>query len=331
MVLIVGATGYIGRYLSIYLLEKGYSLLALGRSKKVLQFLSENGVHCQYFDINDEKCFDALPTENVEAVIYLSACLAEIETPVEKFFEVNVIGVQKMLEFCRIHNITNFILSSSHKVYNDINKPIISETDGVSFKGSHSPYIISKIAAENFVEYYRKDFGIKGKVLRFTGVHGYGEILGHLDTNGSYTKSTFEIFFEQILAGEKVEIWGDQSIIRDHIYIKDVLSAIEAAIKSPTIAGVYTIASGVGYSQYDEAKALNEVFGNNKSVIELHPEKPGLLRGYVYDISKAMKDLNWKPQYTNIVELYLDYQKEWETKKYHNYHYIIPEQAPKTL
>lgn len=49
-----------------------------------------------------------------------------------------------MLEFCRIHNITNFILSSSHKVYNDINKPIISETDGVSFKGSHSPYIISK-------------------------------------------------------------------------------------------------------------------------------------------------------------------------------------------
>lgn len=41
MVLIVGATGYIGRYLSIYLLEKGYSLLALGRSKKVLQFLSE--------------------------------------------------------------------------------------------------------------------------------------------------------------------------------------------------------------------------------------------------------------------------------------------------
>lgn len=61
------------------------------------------------------------------------------------------------------------------------------------------------------------------------------------------------------LSWGKVEIWGDQSIIRDHIYIKDVLSAIEAAIKSPTIAGVYTIASGVGYSQYDEAKALNEV------------------------------------------------------------------------
>lgn len=68
MVLIVGATGYIGRYLSIYLLEKGYSLLALGRSKKVLQFLSENGVHCQYFDINDEKCFDALPMQHVDII-----------------------------------------------------------------------------------------------------------------------------------------------------------------------------------------------------------------------------------------------------------------------
>lgn len=331
MILIVGATGYVGRYLSIYLKEQGYDILALGRSKKVQTFFEENNVPFQFFDMNDPSSFDALPTQDIEAVVLLSACLAEHETPVERFFEINTIGVYKMLEYCRKNGIKKFILSSSHKVYNDIDKKIISEEDGISFRGDHTPYIISKIAAENFVTYYNKDFGIEGIVLRFTGVHGYGEILGHLNTDGSYRKSTFEIFFEKILRGEKIEVWGDQSIVRDHIYIKDVLSAIKAAVDSNGVSGIYNLATGVGYSQYDEAKALNEVFGGGRSDIELHPEKPGLTRGYVYDITKIKKDLNWEPKYIDLVELYTDYKKEWELKKYHNYHYILPEQAPAIL
>ena len=331
MILVVGATGYVGRYLSVFLKEKGYDILALGRSAKVQKFFKENEIPFQYFDMNDDSTYKNLPKDNIEAVVCLSACLAEHETPVEKFFEVNTIGVYKLLEFCRVNGIKKFILSSSHKVYNDINKKVISEKDGISFKGDHSPYIISKIAAENFVEYYHKDFGIEGIILRFTGVHGYGEILGHLNTDGSYKKSTFEIFFERILEGKKIEVWGDQSIKRDHIYIKDVLTAVEAAVNAKDVSGTYTIASGVGYSQYEEAQALNIVFGGGKSEIELHPEKPGLTRGYIYDITAAKNALNWAPKYTDMVKLYSDYKKEWESKKYHNYHFILPEQAPKTL
>ena len=331
MILIVGATGYVGRYLSVYLKEQGYSILALGRSQKVEPFFAENHIPFQYFDMNEEDSYKKIPTKDVEAIVCLSACLAEHETPIEKFFEVNTIGVYKLLEFCRVNGIKKFILSSSHKVYNDIDKEIISEDDGISFKGDHSPYIISKIAAENFVEYYCKDFCIEGIILRFTGVHGYGEILGHLNIDGSYKKSTFEIFFERILEGKKIEVWGNQSIKRDHIYIKDVLSAIKASIDAQKVTGVFTIAMGIGYSQYDEAKALNIVFGNGKSVIELHPEKPGLSRGYVYDITKAKQTLRWEPKFTDLVELYTDYKKEWEKKIYRNYHFITPDQAPKTL
>ena len=103
MILIVGATGYVGRYLSVYLKEKGYDILALGRSAKVQAFFKENDVPFQFFDMNDESSYRNLPTQNIEAVICLSACLAEHETPVEKFFEVNTLGVYKLLEFCRIN------------------------------------------------------------------------------------------------------------------------------------------------------------------------------------------------------------------------------------
>lgn len=332
MVLVFGATGYVGRYLCPYLKSRGYDVLALGRSAKVQKFLEERDICFQYFDLEDTRAFENIPTDNIEAIIDLSACLAELETPVEKFFSVNTLGVYKVLEFARVNDIKKVIVTSSHKVYNDIPKAVISEEDGISFTGDHSPYIISKIAAENFVTYYNKDFGMQAVALRLTGVHGYGEILGHLYADGSYKKSTFEIFFEKALKGEKIEVWGNQEIKRDHVYIKDVLSAIEASIKSEEAKGIYTIASGVGYSQYDEACALAKVLaGTNESEIILCPDKPGLTRGYIYDISKAKKELHWQPKYVDLEDMLRDYKKEWEKKEYHNYHEINENEKPVTL
>lgn len=333
MILVIGATGYIGRYFCTEMVNQGVNVLALGRSKVVQKFFEENHVPFQYFDLNDPACYDALPTEDVEAIIDLSACLAELETPIERFFQVNTLGAQKVLDFAYKHNIPKVVITSSHKVYNDIPKKVISEDDGISFRGDHSPYIISKVAAEYFAEYYNKDFGMNAVVLRLTGVHGYGEILGHLNADHSYKKSTFEIFFEKALKGETIEVWGDQSIKRDHVYIKDVVSALLAAARSGSAKGNFTIASGVGYSQYEEACALAEVFGQegHKSQVVLKPELPGLTRGYVYDISKAKRCLNWEPQYTDLVKMFQDYHKEWLSKKYHNYHEILEDQRPATL
>lgn len=332
MILVVGATGYIGRYLCPFLKEKGYDVLALGRAQKPREFLESKGIKFQYLDLSDKNCYDQLPVENIEAIIDLSACLAEHETPVERFFDVNTIGVYRLLEFARKNDIKKVVVTSSHKVYNDIPKKVISEDDGISFRGDHTPYIISKIAAENFITYYNKDFGLNAVALRLTGVHGYGEILGHLNADGSYKKSTFEIFFEKALRGDDIEVWGDQSIKRDHIYIKDVLTAIEAAVCAKDAKGIFNIASGVGYSQYDEALVLAKVFANDKvSNVSVCPEKPGISRGYVYDISKAKEALDWKPDFTDLEKMYEDYKKEWLTKEYHNYHHINQEDRPETL
>ena len=334
MILIVGGTGYIGRYLSIYLKEKGYDVLALGRSTKVKEFFDENDIKFQLFDIENDEDIKKLPTENVEAIINLAAILAEHETPVKKFFDVNTMGAYKVLEFARQNNIKKVIMTSTHKVYNDINKEgIISEDDKLCFKGDHTPYIISKIAAENFMEYYHKDFGLDTISLRLTGVHGYGEILGFLTKDGDYTKSTFEIFVEKALKGEDIEVWGSDKIKRDHVYVKDVLNAIECCIKAEGVSGIYNIASGKGYSLYEEAQNIAKVFAvdGKESKVTLNENKPGLTRGYIYDISKAEKELNWKPQFSEYEKMIKDYKKEWEEKKFKNYHNIKKGQEPVTF
>lgn len=332
MILVVGATGYIGRYLCPYLVDKGYEVLGLGRSKEQMAFLNEHGVKTQFCDLLSDNPFEDVPYDNVDAIINLSACLAELETPVERFFQVNTLGVYKTLEFARLHNIRKVIVTSSHKVYNEIVKDVITEDDPISFGGDHTPYIISKVAAEHFVEYYNKSYGLQGIVLRLTGVHGYGEILGHLKADGSYIKSTFEIFFEKALKGDRIEVWGNQSIKRDHVYIKDVLHAIELSLHDNEAKGIYNIASGIGYSQLDEANVLADVFCTGKrSEVLCIPEKEGLKKGYVYCIEKAKKDLGYEPEYSNLKTMMEDYKKEWIIKEYHNYHYINEDERPASL
>lgn len=333
MILVVGATGYIGRYFCVEMIKRGVEVLALGRSRKVQHFFENNNVPFQYFDLNNRECFDNLPVNDIEAIVDLSACLAELETPIDQFFQINTVGVAKVLEYARINKIKKVVVCSSHKVYNDVNKEILSESDSISFTGPHSPYIISKIAAENFVSYYNKDFGMNAIALRLTGVHGYGEILGHLNSDGTYKKLTFEIFFEKALEGEDIEVWGNQNIKRDHIYIKDVVDALYAAVISKNAKGIFNIASGVGFSQYDEAVALANVFNPEykKSTIVCRPELAGLSRGYIYDISKAKRELNWCPQFISLIDMLSDYRKEWISKKYHNYHYIKEEDRPASL
>lgn len=334
MIAVIGATGYVGRYFCVEMKKRGIDVLALGRSQKAFDFLKSHDISCHYFDLNDDDCFDALPADRITSIVDLSACLAELETPVEQFFTVNTVGVYKVLCWARDHGIKKVVVSSSHKVYNDLNiDGAIDETVAPSFTGDHSPYIISKLAAERFIEYFNKDFGMNAVGLRFTGVHGYGEILGFLDSDGNYKKSAFEIFFEKILKGDNIEVWGNQSIKRDHIYIKDVVNALYCACIVSEAKGIFNIASGVAYSQLEEAKALIEVFSpaDKKSKITLCPEKPGLSRGYLYSIDKAQRELNWKPVFTDLVDLYSDYKAEWLTKEYRNYHFFKHGQEPATL
>jgi len=220
----------------------------------------------------------------------------------------------------------------NHKVYNNIvSHAKISVKDQLNFTGDHSPYIISKIAAENFVQYYNKDFGMGGIILRLTGIHGYGEILGHLNIDGTYKKSTFEIFVEKAMNGEDIEVWGDINIKRDHLYIKDLLSLFESVINTDGKAGTYNAAFGIGYSVLEEAKNIASVFQiNQKSKILINSNKQGLKKGYVYDIQETKEAFNWKPKYDNL-KMLQDYKKEMKEKKFHHYHYIVESDRPVTL
>jgi len=121
MVIVIGATGFIGMYTVKALLDAGKEVTATGRNKVIGEKLTELGAKFISLDICNKSDFQKLPSTNVEGVILLAGLLpANSTTNLSKeenaaeYFEVNVIGTINVLEYCRKNGIKKVIGNCSY-------------------------------------------------------------------------------------------------------------------------------------------------------------------------------------------------------------------------
>lgn len=327
MVIIIGATGFIGMYTVDKFLEEGYEVLATGRNKVMKAELEKKGVKCIELDISKKEDFDKLPKENVEGVILLAGLLpANAKVDINKdenaddYINVNVIGTINVLEYCRINNIKKVISTSSYAdVFNAWKKgTALTEEEPRDFKytGDHAVYVISKNAANDVMEYYNQQHGMQCAQFRLPPVYGVGPH-SEIYVNGKYYKTGIQTFIENAEAGKDIEIWGDPEITRDIIYVKDVARAFVLALKSDKTYGLYNMTSGTELSLEAQVKAVIEVFGGNKkSRIVYRPDKKNNTPSFLFDMSKAKKDFGFVPEYISYYDIMIDYKKELESGRW---------------
>ena len=121
MIVIFGATGFIGLYTAEAFVKNGYHVLGLGRNQKTGALLRSLGAEYLEFDITDADAYKLLPTENIEAVIVLAGLLPanarvnlDIDENAADYFKVNVIGIINILEYCRKNGIKKVIGNTSY-------------------------------------------------------------------------------------------------------------------------------------------------------------------------------------------------------------------------
>lgn len=312
MIIVTGATGFIGTYLVDQLVKDGVDVLATGRSKLGEAYYKERGIPFVHLDITKEEDLDKLPKKGVDAVVHLAALIpaaAKIHDAKE-YMLVNAFRTYDLLERCKMNDIAKVIYTTSHFEVEKLWGSDTSITEEVcrkfEYKGDHALYIISKNAASDYVEHYRQEYGMTNIIFRLSGVYGYGRY-----------ESAFELFIRKAVKGEPIEIWGDYTVVRDTIYVRDVVSAIIAALNSKSVSGLYNLATGKGISLEEEVKGIVKVFCPKDNPLKLiyHPEKPNYLKSYVYDITKAKRELGWSPKYS-YEEMLVDYKKEMESGKF---------------
>ncbi|MBS1652580.1 MAG: NAD(P)-dependent oxidoreductase [Bacteroidetes bacterium] len=325
MIIVTGATGFIGFYLVNQLHLEGFKVIAVDNSGfEEAEYFKKNEIDFIQLDITKEEEFSKLPTQGVEALINL-ACVQPANMPKEhydpaKYVSVNILGVTNIFKYCQKNNIKKVLHTISHRNVQGLweKGEVITEQSprAIKFTGKFSMFSISESAAADIIEYFNQDYGMNGIIFRLPSVFGYGHHESFFE-NGKVVKTGLGVFIENAAKGESFEIWGDKDKGRDVVYVKDVVSAIILAIKSKNAKGMYNIASGKKLSLQQQVDDVIKVFSpkNNQSKIVYKPEKSNSIDPCVYDISKAERELGWTPKFS-FQEILIDYKKEMESGKW---------------
>ncbi len=329
MVIIIGASSFIGVHTSEEFLKQGCEILVTGRKNKFRSHYEKLGVKYVNLDLQNEKDFEQLPTENVEGIILLSGLLpANAQVNLDKdenaadYFRINTIGTINALEYCRKNGIKRLISTSSYAdVFNSwTSERALTEDEprGFRYSGDHAVYVMSKNAACDVMEYYNQQHGMSNAVFRFPPVYGVGPH-GSLFINGTYVKSGLQIFMDKASAGEDITIFGDKNLSRDVVYVKDVAHAFYLAIKSPKTYGLYNMTSGRGVTLQEQAEVIAEIFAQSadkKSKIIYKPEVKNNTPSYLFNMEKAKRDFDFVPAYGDFRIMMTDYKKDLDEHKY---------------
>lgn len=152
-----------------------------------------------------------------------------------------------------------------------------------------SPYGISKLAFEKYLQFYHNEYGLKYIALRYANVYGPRQ-------RGDGEAGVVAIFFERLLAGQKAVIYGDGGQTRDFTFVGDVVKANLAAMDYPEI-GAFNVGTGIETDINELFDTIKDIVGSKQDRIH-EPGKPGEQRRSVIDYSKIKKAMGWQPQFT---------------------------------
>lgn len=321
-IIIFGATGNVGSYLTKYALDffdsEEYEIIASGRRQT--DFFSSRGIPYFSVDLTKEEDFSRLPQENVFAVLLLSAQIPSYmeEYLPKKYLDSIVIGAFHVLEYCRkVHAdrilFCQTVFDVSLYPHDMVLKP--DAEPNFSYTGDHAVYVIAKNAAIQLIEHYHQEYGLKKFIFRLPTIYCYSPYPYYFP-KGVKTKRPLYTMIDRAVKGEMLEIWGDPAYSKDMVHVYDFSQELCRAVLVDRDEGFYNIGTGIPVSLEEQVRTIVEVFSpkDHPSPIVYRPDKP-CGGGFLMDISNAKEELGYIPQY-DCKALFEDFKKEMEVKRF---------------
>jgi UDP-glucose 4-epimerase len=233
-VLVTGGAGFIGRHLADYLTGQDDVTVTVIDNESLgdRKHLDLDKVRFIPGDLrNRDELRSAL--EGQDAVVHLAADTRVIESIADPAhnFDSNVVGTFNLLELSRELGVNRIVAASTGgAILGDVEPPVHEQMA----PQPTSPYGASKLMLEGYLSAWASSYGMSTCALRFSNIYGprsfhKGSVVAH--------------FYKQVLAGEKLVVYGDGSQTRDYLYVGDLVAGIWTAVRSPA-QGAYQLGSG---------------------------------------------------------------------------------------
>lgn len=319
-VVFFGATGGVGAYTVMELISAGYKVVAVGHRKSDNGFFESLRIPYYSVDITKKENFKKLPRNSIYAIVHFAGSMPARMSGYDpqEYIDTIVSGTLNVLEYARLVGANRIVFPQS---ISDIahacgsTNPIPADTPSkFPFNNDHSIYSICKTAAVNLIEHYYYRYGIKRFILRLPNIYLYHPNSFYY-VDGVKKWQSYRLLIEKARKGETIEIWGNPKRVRDIIYVKDLTQIILKSLKAKIDGGIYNAGTGVGVTLEDQIMGIIDVFTESKRSNVVYKTKKPDAPQYIFDISKTISELNYKPKY-NYVAYLSDMKKEMREKRF---------------
>lgn len=288
-VLVTGGAGFIGSHVVDRFVQEGHQVsvidnLVTGKRKNV----NREAVLYKH-DICSSRLDRIFKREHPVVIVHLAAQMNVRRSTEDPMFDanVNILGTINLLQLAVKYGVRKVVFASSGgAVYGEQHQFPASENHPTA---PLSPYGISKLSCEFYLDYFRQMAGLGFTALRFGNVYGPRQ-------NPEGEAGVIAIFTQQLLKGQQSLINGNGLQTRDYVYVRDVVEAVMIA-SDQQVNGIYNVGTG-------EETTVNDIFEQLKALTkvenkELHgPVKKGEQLRSVLNCSKLTEETGWEPTVT---------------------------------
>ncbi len=291
-VLITGAAGFLGSHLCDYFLSKNFKVIGLdnlitGSLKNLSHLESNSDFKFRQIDITHNFKID----DSIDYILHFASPASPIDylkIPLETL-RVGSLGTENVLKIA-LKNKARILIASTSEVYGDpLEHPQNEEYFGnVDPVGPRGVYDEAKRFQEALTTAYHTYHGLDIRIARIFNTYG-----SRMRVNDG---RAIPAFMSQILRKENLTVFGDGSQTRSFCYIDDMVDGIYKLLHS-NYSKPLNLGNPEEISLIDFAKEIITMSGiNTKIIFKPLPINDPIRRKP--DISKAMKILNWFPQFS---------------------------------
>jgi UDP-glucose 4-epimerase len=285
-ILVTGGAGFIGSHITDALLERGRDVwivddMSTGKEENIA-----GKARFVEMDISEAGLADLFGSAGPEVVFH---CAAQIDvrkslTDPLRDAKSNVLGTINLLEACRKWKTRKVIFSSSGgTIYGNADT---AATEDFPVRPV-SPYAVSKLSSEYYLECYRQWHQLDYTVLRYANVFGPRQ-------NPAGEAGVVAIFSDCLLRGRRPVLYGFGNMIRDYLYVSDAVRANLAAMERGS-GQILNIGTGRPTTVRELFDAIASILGYDGEPT-LEPARKGELESIFLSCAKAREVLGWEPE-----------------------------------